>query len=118
MSGKDYFSDYLTEAQDLGASFNSPAFLAARSNGYSVTATTTGSPNGTFKLQVSNAKTWNSSEIPSGSWVDVVDSDQAIVAAGNITWDVETKCKWVRVVYTRTSGSGSCDVVAFYRIKY
>lgn len=118
MSGKDYLSEYLLESQSLNSSFNSGAILLARSLGFSASAISSGSPNGTWKLQYSNAIEWNAADIPAGSWLDFPDSAQAITNAGNTTWDVETKCKWVRIVWTFSSGTGSATITAFARIKH
>lgn len=77
----------------------------------------TGSPTGTFKLQGSN----DAGSITSAAdaqqysgvtnWTDVADSEFAVSAAGDVMWDMQNiGFAWVRVVYTRSSGTGSITV--------
>lgn len=83
---------------------------------YSIQAVFSGAPVGTFKLQVS------CDDVPVGlngqdpainvvNWVDYTGSSAAIAAAGNFMWIVaDCGYKWVRLVYTRTSGTGTLNV--------
>ena len=66
----------------------------------------TGGPiSGTFKLQISNDVTDDVDQV--ASWSDLADSSQAIVAVGQIFYNLKDQAeKWVRVVYTSTSGDG------------
>lgn len=94
--------------ESMASSFESSILALDFVNFFSVQAVFTGSPSGTFKIQVSNDV--NSS--PS-NWSDLGDSSQAISAAGDIMWDISSAgYKWAKVVYTRTSGSGTCNAVA------
>ncbi len=84
---------------------------------YSIQAVFTGAPVGSFKLQLSN------DNVPMGingqdpainvvNWVDYTGSDAAITAAGNFMWIIsDGGYQWVRVVYTRTSGTGTCNIL-------
>lgn len=84
---------------------------------FSIQAVFTGAPNGTLKIQVSN------DDVPVGingqdpavnvvNWVDYTGSSQTILAAGNFMYIVaEGGYRWVRLVYTASSGSGTLNVV-------
>jgi len=66
----------------------------------------TGSPTGTLSLQVSDDDL---------TWVVVDGSDQAITEAGTHVWDVtQISTKYIRAIYTFTSGSGTLGDVRFY----
>lgn len=76
---------------------------------YSVQAVYTGSPVGTFKLQLSNDNAPCSSAV---NWTDYSSSSQAISAAGNYAWNVSfSNYHCVRLVYTRDSGSGTLTAI-------
>lgn len=85
----------------------------------SIQAVFTGSPNGTFKLQWSNdivpipasgAANLASSVV---NWTDYTGSSQAISAAGNFGWVLgDTGYRWIRLVYTRSSGTGTLNATA------
>lgn len=77
----------------------------------------TGTPNGTFKLQASCDEP--SKNVPAKStpqnWTDVVDSSQAVVAAGNHIYEMQNiGYTFVRVVWTDTS-SGSPSTITSIR---
>ena len=87
---------------------------------YSIQLVFTGSPVGTFKLQCSNDQgnpvTPTQTEQNSGvvHWTDVASSSTSVSGAGNILFDVQnTGYRWVRVVYTASSGSGTLTVARF-----
>lgn len=84
----------------------------------SIQAVFTGSPVGILKLQVSNEilppAASNSNPISSNpaanvvNWTDVTASMVAVASDGNFVWDLpQMGFKWIRLVYTHTSGSGS-----------
>ncbi len=78
-----------------------------------IQAVFTGTPNGTFKLQVSTThKEDNQGNIlTAGTWTDYTGSSQAIVAAGDFAWNLSTTpYPYVRLVYTRSSGTGTLNV--------
>ena len=95
-----------------------PIWLGHIAN-FSIQIFFTGSPVGTFKLQMSNDYGFNNSGSPNTpkevlqtakitNWTDIVDSPLAVSAAGNVAWNFQNAgFEWVRVVYTPTSGTGT-----------
>ena len=83
---------------------------------YAITATITGTPTGTIKLQASADPLTNTTiplddSLPT-NWVDVADSTFTVTAAGQNMWNVrEVAYNWVRVVYTDASGGTSTAVM-------
>lgn len=96
----------IISAQSMGASFNGDAVYVGDAPGFSIQGVISGSssPVGTLKLQASN-------DLESGSvtnFTDIPDSDIAVTGDAVDMWDVmEHQYKWVRVVYTRTSGTAT-----------
>lgn len=90
----------------LAASIDSdPCQLADRVNGFALQAITTSTAVGTLKLQAS-AK--SSEPTSAADWSDIADSSKAVSAAGTYAWSVsDAYYRWIRVVYTRTSGTGT-----------
>lgn len=83
---------------------------------FSIQLVFTGSPVGTFKLQASNDQGnedkgnggWSDSGVT--NWTDL-DSAQAISAAGNLMYNYRgAGFRWVRLVYTKDSGTGTITV--------
>lgn len=92
----------ILDLESMAASFESEAIDILYFRGYSISLIFTGSPVGTAKLQISN-----DTEEPS-NWVDLTDSSVSITEAGSIVYEVtESFSSFVKVVYTRSSGSGS-----------
>lgn len=80
----------------------------------SIQAVWTGTPTGTIKVQVSNDVGPTPEYNPNGTittWTDVTGSSQSIAgAAGNFWWNLnDIGARWARLVYTRTSGTGTLD---------
>lgn len=106
--------DGVRSTKDMSSSFNlAPVYLGHIVN-YSIQLVFTGTPQGNFKLQVSNDQgrpnAQSEAEQSSGvvNWTDVAGSAQAITAAGDHTWTVEDAgYLWVRVVWTQTGSSGT-----------
>lgn len=72
----------------------------------SIQAVFTGSPVGTLKVQVSNSMVVDCTD-STVVWTDYTGSSQAISAAGNFAYNLsEYGYRCVRLVYTRTSGTG------------
>lgn len=89
----------------LAASVNGTWMLMESGKGFAIQAVTTSSAVGSLKLQASaellstNASTNNQ---------DVSGTTQAVAAAGTYIWNLSAqKYRWVRIVYTRTSGTGT-----------
>lgn len=99
--------------KSMGASFNSDPQKVYKTQGFNVQLVFTGSPVGTVKLQSCNALTYDPAEADLATWDDIPDSDQSISASGSHSWTVADSYKWVRVSYTRTSGTGTCDGTLF-----
>lgn len=83
---------------------------------FSIQLVFTGAPVGTFKLQASNdvgtedkgGAGWSDTGVT--HWTDL-DSSQAISAAGDLMYNYRgAGFRWVRVVYTKTSGTGTITV--------
>jgi hypothetical protein len=105
-----YLSSQIVSAESMGASFNSSVFSLADVMGYSIQAVFTGSPNGVFKLQASNDMVSAVGDIV--NWTDIASTSIAINSNGTAMWNIaDVYYRWVRLVYTRTSGTGSCDAV-------
>jgi hypothetical protein len=68
----------------------------------SIQAVWTGTPTGAIKLQQSN---------DGANWSEFTGTEQPVAGtADNFTWLFDTASAFVRVVYTRTSGTGVLDV--------
>lgn len=111
-------NDELTfDSTDLSGSAVSEAYWLGHVANYSISLLFTGAPVGEFKLQcsndlgssASNKEALRSAEVV--NWSDVKDSTQAIAEAGDHTWTVrDAGYRWVRVVWTPTSGTGTLTV--------
>jgi hypothetical protein len=83
----------------MGASFNSPSQQVHQYVVACIQAVFTGTPDGTLKLQISNDDT---------NWTDYTGSSEAISGAGNFAWNIiNIGFQYVRLVYTRSSSTGS-----------
>lgn len=74
----------------------------------------TGTPSGTFEVQVSadHAQDMFGNVTNAGNWIPLTltPSPTASGAAGQIYIDIqETSAPWLRIVYTRTGGTGTLD---------
>ena len=101
------------ETADLGAaSFNTGPYRLENFSWFSITGTVSGASalNGTLKLQASNDLGFDNGATITGvtNWVDLASSSQAITANGSVQWNYNgAGFRWLRVVYTRTAGSGT-----------
>lgn len=101
------------------STINSDPFWIGHAAGYCVQAVWTGTPNGAFKLQASidpvEPSPNNSNEPTITNWEDVADSSYSVTgAAGSYTWNVSNAFyRWVRVVYTNTSSTGTLTSVRY-----
>ena len=83
---------------DLAANFDFPAIEVLYLDKVSFEPVWTGTPTGSLNIQVSNNKV---------NWSSI---DSTITPAGTGDYDYvekETTSKWIRLSYTRTSGSGT-----------
>jgi hypothetical protein len=87
----------------------------------SISAVFSGSPVGSLKLQISNdiVPVHPGTNIPVGTdpagnvvnWSDYTGSSENVTTNGNFTWNLgEAGYRWVRVVYTKVSGTGTLNV--------
>jgi hypothetical protein len=104
-------------SMDLAASITSNPISVEHIVNYAIQLVFTGSPVGTFKLQASldegrpSSSSESSRSFKITNWTDIANSSQAISAAGDIMYNVENAgYNWVRVVYTRSSGTGTLTV--------
>lgn len=103
---------------DMSANIVSDAMPLDQIYGFAVQAVYSGSPVGSIKLQASCDPFPLKSNVANGgpyvvqNWDDIVDSSIALPVANNIvTWNVNLAFyRFVRVVYTFTSGTGTLNV--------
>lgn len=95
----------------MGASFNSTVLDLDYTTDASITAVWTGSPVGSLKLQISNDIVDVGTSVV--NWIDYTDSTYAVTAAGSFVWNISrANYRWLRVSYTRTSGTGTMNMIA------
>lgn len=101
-----YQNASLVSDGNMTASINSSAFDLQLFNNYSIQAIFTGSPNGSLKLQISN----DIADSPT-NWSDYTGSSTTVTTSGDFVWKVSSAGeRYVRVVYTFSSGSGTLNV--------
>ena len=98
----------------LGADITSHAMSLQHIAMYCIQIVMSGTPTGTFKLQLSldegapSANTYDAKVAGVTNWTDVGDSQQNVTDAGSVTWNVaDSAYNWVRVVYLRDSSTGT-----------
>ena len=91
----------------MASSFYSPALRLDLVELGSISVDWTGTPVGTFTLEVSNEAVAESPS--SGSFGTIGGSSLAVSAAGQQTWMFTSKyyARWIRLAWTSTSGSGT-----------
>lgn len=104
----------IVNAVSMGGSINSAGVRISQDFAYTIGAYWTGTPTGTLKLQFS---TDNVNTVPSNAdpavnvvnWYDYTGSSQSLTgSAGNFGFIVtDASYFWVRLVYTRISGTGT-----------
>lgn len=113
----------LKSNQALNTTFTTVPLQLRNIYGFAIQAVwATGTPNGTFKLQVSADPCVNAATGPLAPaqlnqgpthWTDLASSSYAIAASGDYVWNVfDTMYNWVRVVYTDSSGGTSTAVLS------
>lgn len=99
----------IVSSGDMSGSVSSTAVSLTNAYQYSVQATYTGSPVGSLELQVSNDIQDCASVT---NWSSIAASVQAISAAGSYMWNViNANYHCIRLVYTRTSGTGTLNAI-------
>lgn len=94
-------------SQSMAASFTSSMLSVLYFRGYSITCTWAGDPAGTLKLQISNDTSDIEDDV--SNWEDLTDSSVTLTGVSgqqvyNIRYVYYNK---VRIVYTRSSGTGT-----------
>lgn len=104
---------------DMSISIDSTPIWLGHIVNYSIQLVFTSNPNGTLKLQISDDE-GNPSLPPTEQynevthWTDITGSSQAITASGDHTWDVANSGhRWVRFVWTHSSGNGTLTSARF-----
>jgi hypothetical protein len=107
-----FTNEKIVSSQAMNVNFASIPILLDQLYGANLQAVYTGSPNGFFKLQASNDDVPLSNSV--SNWTDIVGSTQLISTSGSIMWNLNGAFyRWIRIVWTVTSGNGSCDVTIF-----
>lgn len=113
MGLRQFEFQFLTNGDLSLASLTSPVADCTNMLGFSIQAVTTGSGVGVLAVEGSNQPEVNTSftgNIPSTSWTTIVSAN--VSAPGSIMINVsDTFYRWVRVVYTRTSGTGTINAI-------
>jgi len=98
--------DLILDGTDLSTDIASNAINVARCIAYSIQIVFTGSPTGEFKLQGSLDDDGDPT-----NWTDITGSEESVTAAGDLLWNAQgVGYKYVRLVYTSTSGTGTMTV--------
>lgn len=103
----------IATSQSMGASFNSTPVDCSAVQLASIQGVWTGggSPTGTFKVQVSNDQVNDGASVT--NWSDYPSSSIAITTDGDLIYNISNLgYRWVRLVYTRTSGTGTLNAKA------
>lgn len=97
--------DLKLDGTDLSTDVESEGIFVERCTEYSIQLVFTGTPVGEFKLQGSL-----DGGTPS-NWTDITGSEESVTEAGDILWNAQgVGYRWVRLVYTSTSGTGTLTV--------
>lgn len=98
----------IDSATSLGASANGTAVSVDKTKYFAIACviSSASSLNGTLKMQAS-LYSGIAADIPSGSWIDATPATTVTVDGGTLFEAAMAQYKWVRIVYTRTGGSGA-----------
>jgi len=102
----------VTNGDMSAASITSSMVSINQAFGFSIQGVMTGGPpTGTAKLQGSCDPFVDLTGTGVTNWTDITGSSVAIAAAGTFLYNVvDCEYNWVRLVYTRTAGSGTLNV--------
>ena len=103
---------HTVQAQSMSATFTSPYTNIQYLDNLMIQISYTGTPAGTFAIEGSND--YNPNISPDAShWGNLPLSGTPTAVGSADTIDIQMTqlaCSWIRLVYTRTSGTGVCDV--------
>lgn len=112
--------DLALSGTDMSVDITSDPIWLQNIVNYNIQLVFTGSPGGNFKLQISNdlgnpqAVEQQNQDFQIVNWTDMADSGQTISAAGNHSYEVQNSGhRWVRLIWTETSGSGTMTSFRF-----
>ena len=101
----------IVNAVSMATSVNSTVLDLDQYVGCSVQAVWSGAPDGSIKLQISNDIADSGSSVV--NWDDYTGSSQTVLGAGSFSWNLtQANYRWLRVVYTRSAGTGALTVIA------
>lgn len=107
-----FLNEKIISDKAMNVNFESQPILLDQIYGANLQAVYTGTPNGFFKLQASNDDVPLTSQVT--NWTDVIGSTQLISSSGSIMWNLNGAFyRWVKIVYTVTSGTGVCNITVF-----
>jgi len=113
----------ILSSQSMGASFTSKGVDISKIDLLSIQAVWTGggSPTGDFIVQVSNDDVALSTPDQAGNvvnWSTYPSSTISITTDGDLTYNIANiGYRWVRLKYTRTSGTGTIDAKLVVKVK-
>jgi hypothetical protein len=100
----------VTNGDLSAASVTSSVVLLENIAGYTVQCILTGSPVGVLKLQLSCDFGTDLAGTGVANWTDLTGYTANITAASGVAFNADfSNYRWVRLVYTRTSGTGSLN---------
>jgi len=98
------FNGLILKDGDMSGNLESPAIDTSRVEAVVFYANWTGSPTGSFKVQVS---------VDDINYVDLDDSTVVVTEAGDFMWNiVDTNYDKIKVIYTASGGSGTLNIQA------
>jgi len=104
-----FLSDQIIVNQPMTANIASGAYDLNQMAMYALQAVYTGSPNGTILVQASCDNVPLASSVV--NWTTIANSSVNISSAGSSSWNYSLiGYRWVQVVYTFSSGSGTLNV--------
>ncbi len=114
--------DLSLSGTDMTSNITSEAIWLGHIAYYSIQLVFTGTPNGSFKLQVSNDIGANDLSLASASitnWTDLAGSSTTVSASGDLMFNANNAgYRWVRVVWTNsTSANPSTITSARFNVK-
>lgn len=122
MSKSQVLPTRIAASQSLGASFNTIGVgMLYQDRACFTVNLTSGAVTGNFSVQgrasfappATGAPNWPYSTGPTTEWCDLLNNSQSApsVSGTSILFDnVVTACTELRIAYTRTAGSGTCDI--------